>query len=159
MKIRFFYSIIVTVLMMNGCDKAPTSPSQDFYLVFGHFYGECIGETCIEIFKIENGKLYEDTLDYYPGYNNLPHNASYVQRSNDKYEKVKYIPDLIPNELYSENAIVIGQPDAGDWGGLYLETNKTGKKEYWLIDKMKNNIPEYLHAFVDSLDDAIQKLQ
>ncbi len=154
---RFFHVTILAVVLLSGCAEAPTSPSEDFYLVFGHFYGECFGETCIEIFKIENNILYEDTLDNYPVFNNTPHKASYVQLSNDKYEKVKHLLDLIPNELFSENALVVGQPDAGDWGGLYLETNKSGKTNYWLIDKMKRNIPEYLHALVDSLEDAIQK--
>ncbi|MCG8608420.1 hypothetical protein MJD09_25960 [bacterium] len=113
----------------------------------------------MEIFKIENSALYEDTLDRYPSHNNLPHSTSYVSLSNEEYEKVKHISDLIPDELFAEDALVIGQPDAGDWGGFYLETNKRGKTEYWLIDKMKNNIPAYLHTLVDALDEAIQQLQ
>lgn len=127
---RSFNLMTFTMVLLHGCANAPTSPAEDSYLVFGHFYGECIGEVCVEIFKIENNTLYEDTLDNYPTYNKLPHNTSYMQLPNDKYEKVEHLLTSIPRKLFSENALVIGQPDAGDWGGLYLETNLAGKDDY-----------------------------
>ena len=118
----FCILFMIAVSIVAGCNKTPTNfsenTSQNSYVVFGQFYGECIGEACVEIFKIENSALYEDTLDRYPSHNNLPHSTSYVSLSNEEYEKVKHISDLIPDELFAEDALVIGQPDAGDWGGI-----------------------------------------
>lgn len=149
----------VWLLLFSNCHQSTDSSSEESYLVFGRFYGLCVGESCIEFFKIENDQLFEDTLDYYPTQNDLPHNTSYVRLSDEAYERVKHLPKLIPDELFFEDSEVIGQPDAGDWGGFYLETDQSGTIEIWLIDKNKNNIPEYLHAFVDSLDHAIETLQ
>lgn len=153
------YLILISLLFFSYCEKSPIDSSKDGYLVFGRFYGECIGESCVEIFKIEGSKLYEDTLDHYPTQNNLPPHTSYVRLADGLYEKVKHLPNIIPNKLFSEDAMIIGQPDAGDWGGFYLETVQSGTVENWLIDKNKSNIPEYLHGFVDSLDSAVEKLQ
>lgn len=151
--------IIAVSLFFSGCGNSPTGSSQDSYLVFGWFYSECMGEACVEVFKIENEKVYEDTLDNYPTGNNLPLRTGYRLLSGKAYEKVKQLPALIPDKLFLENAVVIGQPDAGDWGGFYVETNQSGTTRYWLIDKKQSNLPEYLHALADSLDQAINALQ
>ncbi len=90
--------------------------------------------------KITDDKVFEDTLDRYPSASNLPNPAGFVQLSNDKFEQVKFITDRIPEKLFAENEIVIGQPDAGDWGGFYVETNVRGTQRYWLIDKMESNL-------------------
>jgi len=40
--------------------------------------------------------------------------------------------------LFFETAKVIGQPDAGDWGGLYVEIKCVGEPvQYWFIDQKK----------------------
>ena len=150
---------LAAVLVFSHCSDDTLQFSQETdYLIFGHFYGECFGEACVETFKIADGKVFEDTLDRYPSYTNLPNPTSFVQLSNDKYEQVKFITGQIPADLFEENETVIGQPDAGDWGGFYVEINVNGIQRYWLIDKMESNLPAYLHDFTASLDEAIQKL-
>ncbi len=158
MRITIQFIIAFFVVLVSACDRNPAGFSGNSYLVFGHFYGECFGELCVEIFKIQNEQLYEDTLDNYPTVSNLPHVTDYRQRSSDEYDKIKHLQVLIPELLFEESSILIGQPDAGDWGGFYVETDQSGEKRYWLIDKMKSNIPEYLYEFTDSLDAAISGL-
>lgn len=150
---------LVAVLFFSHCsDDTVQFSQQSDYLIFGHFYGECFGESCVEIFKITDGKVFEDTLDRYPSASNLPNPTSFVQLSNDNFEQAKFITGRIPAKLFEENETVIGQPDAGDWGGFYAETNVSGVQRYWLIDKMESNLPAYLHDFTASLNEAIQKL-
>ena len=42
-----------------------------------------------------------------------------------------------PTDLLKETERVIGQPDAGDWGELYVEYNLNGVRKFWLLDQKK----------------------
>lgn len=155
-------ALILTLAAVTSlrCDNQALEFSRDSdYLIFGHFFGECFGEECVEIFKIENRAVYEDTLDMYPLQSQLPQMTHFVRLSDGDYEQVKSLTDSIPEKLFDESNVVIGQPDAGDWGGYYVETNVTGAPRYWLIDKMESNLPSYLRDFAADLNEAIQKLQ
>jgi len=151
--------MLIALIAIRCGDQTAEFSQNSNYLVFGHFFGECIGEACVEIFKIENGVVYEDTLDMYPVQSQLPHMTDFVRLPDDDYEKVKSLTDNIPERLFDESDMVIGQPDAGDWGGYYVETDLSGTPRYWLIDKMQSNLPGYLHDFTADLNEAIQKLQ
>jgi hypothetical protein len=65
------------------------------YFVFGHFYGECAGEGCVEMFKVENGKLYEDDIDDYPNYTS-PIEAHWNELPAQKYDEVKNLSAAVP---------------------------------------------------------------
>jgi hypothetical protein len=65
-KILILLCLPLTFLISCKKDNAAIPPSD--YLIFGHFYGECSGERCIEIFKLEKDKLFEDKADQYPNY-------------------------------------------------------------------------------------------
>jgi hypothetical protein len=156
---KYFSTIILLLLLWSGCDKQENLyPPDEDYIIFGHYYGMCFGEACREIFKIENQQLFEDTLDEYPGYNQ-PYHCFFIKQPEAKYQLVKNINKSFPVLLLNETAKVIGMPDAGDWGGLYVEIRQKGEIRYWYIDKMKSNLPAYLHSFVDTLNASIQKLQ
>jgi hypothetical protein len=42
----------------------------------------------------------------------------------------------------------IGCPDCGDWGGLFIQFSKDDLIKSWRIDLMKDNVADYLHAFI-----------
>lgn len=146
------------LLGLFACKKEDVSSTTQDYLVFGHFYGECVGETCIEMFKIENNHLFEDSNDSYPS-SNTAYEGNYISRSDTKYEQVKDLVNHLPARLLEENSTVIGQPDAGDWGGIYIEVRKEGQRKFYLIDKVKNNIPAYLQPFINEVEASIAKLE
>ena len=147
---------VLSSQLVGGCSEDPVgSLGPDEYVVFGDFYGECLGEGCIDIFKIQDGRVFEDTLDRYPTASRLPHETAFVEISDDPYEALSQIFSEIPTDLFSEDRTVIGQPDAGDWGGYYLETKLDGQTRYWLIDKMEENLPSDLRPFAMELDEAI----
>ncbi|UPL48267.1 hypothetical protein [Hymenobacter sublimis] len=147
---------MATTFLM-ACAKENAAPST---LVFGHFYGECSGERCIEIYQLNTRArtLAEDTQDQYPSAT-TPYQGQFVARPTTDYTQVSDLPNLIPTQLLAESGHVIGQPDAGDWGGYYLELNDQGTRRFWLIDTQKRNIPAYLHPLVDTLQSRIARLQ
>jgi hypothetical protein len=124
------------------------------YILFGHFFGECGGEECIEIFKLTDKSLYEDILDWYP-VSTKPYDGIYKLCDHSLFEKVKDLKTKMPDDLLKEEAVVIGQPDAGDWGGIYFEISSKGIRHFWLIDEMESNLPEYLVPFVTEIEAKI----
>ena len=155
MKAKILLALLTGFILLTSCNKEDEIKLSDGdYLVFGHFYGECMGEACVEIFKLEDSRLLEDSKDVYPGQSNF-YEGDYYELSKENYEQVKDIIDFFPENLLNENDLVIGQPDAGDWGGLYIEYNYKGVRKFWLLDQMKSNVPNYLHEFIDEVNEKI----
>lgn len=149
------------ITMMNiSCKQhngtAPTAETE--YLIFGHFYGFCHGEQCIEIFKLSATQVLEDTTDVYPSSSDF-YNGKFIALSQAKFDSVQTIVNFFPTDLLSEPNTVIGQPDAGDGGGLYIEYNYNGTRKFWLLDKMKNNVPTKYHEFIDEVNRRVEMLQ
>ena len=151
------FLLLSFVLLIAACDKRHAIPKSDNYLMFGHFFGMCEGESCIEIFRLEKSRLLEDTKDNYPSSTKF-YSGSYVTRSSSNFEACKDLKDAFPKDLLDE-ATVIGQPDAGDWGGLYIEYNFDGQHKFWLLDLNKGNVPAKYHPFIDKLVEKIALLQ
>jgi hypothetical protein len=145
-------------LFIFRCDApngAEPSLARD-YLVFGRYAGECFGERCIEIFKIEQNAIYEDTLDLYPV--NL-YEGSFVKLNESKYEAVRHILDHVPPELRRLPVGRIGEPDSHDQGGIYVEIKFNNVRGHWLIDTQKSRLPAFLHAFVDTIHNVVERLK
>lgn len=153
--IRFTFTILIFIF--SGCREDDPGLYDYDYLVFGHFFGKCSGENCIEIFKITGTDIYEDTNDTYPAID-PPYTGNFTKLNRSLYAKISGLDKIIPSELVNTKERTIGQPDAGDWGGVYFEFSAKGKREYWIIDKNRNNIPEYLIPFVQEIEDRIELL-
>lgn len=157
---KLFLSIISVITLLSACTKSHHHDDESEFtrFVFGHFYGFCGGETCVEIFKLEGGALYEDTLDIYPKRDDF-YTGSFVKLSDEAYQKTKDLPDYFPDKLWSETKKVLGQPDAGDWGGLYIEVLHGPHKEFWILDQHKANMDSVYHLFIDKVNEKIRALQ
>jgi hypothetical protein len=153
-------AILLAICPLTACHQENATPAVGNTLVFGSFYGECIGPDCIRIFRLalKNRALEEDVTDQYPAAT-APYTGQYVARSAANFQRVQGLVQQVPAQLLSERTIVIGQPDAGDWGGYYVEVRQAGVHRFWLIDTQKRNIPTYLHAFTDSLHATIRALR
>lgn len=151
----------ISVVLFSGlaCDKeCNCAGTNEFeYMLFGHFYGECGGEGCVEIYKIDSDMLYEDSTDVYP--NGLtPYTGEFFALSDEKYQQVKDLLLDFPEELYTEQDTIIGMPDAGDWGGVYVEIkmkNLNSLSGFWLLDQMESNMPQVYNDFVDRINEKI----
>jgi hypothetical protein len=85
--------------MLTSCEKdANLELSTSDYLIFGHFYGKCLGEKCIEIFKLENEKLFEDTKGQYPNSGEF-YEGIWVQLSQQKFNDTKDLTKYFPTDL------------------------------------------------------------
>jgi hypothetical protein len=163
MRYALFLLLLTAAVSFPGCeDECDCAGTGNFeYMIFGHFYGECAGEGCVEIFKIENGKLYEDSTDVYPN-GTTAYQGQFYALPDAKYQLVKDLVDDFPNELYDETEHVIGMPDAGDWGGIYVEikhANAPAQSGFWLLDQMESNMPEAYNIFVDQINEKIHLIQ
>lgn len=147
---KVVYTVLFTFFIFS-CSSDDSKPTENFdYLIFGHFYGFCGGETCIETFKLNNEKLYEDLNDNYAG---GPFNFEVLD--DEKFELAKNIIDFFPTELLSETETTLGCPDCADGGGIFIEYSKNGVVKNWKIDQMQNNVPNYLHDFMDKVNEKI----
>lgn len=150
--------LFLLFLLFTGCKRDGINPAAKDYLIFGHFYGECRGDRCIQIFKLEPHQLWEDTKDTYPN-STAFYEGSYVKLSQPQFDAAKDLINNFPRDLWNDRNKVIGQPDAGDWGGLYLEFKHKGKRKFWLLDQKKSNVPEKYHAFIDKVNATIKTIQ
>ena len=157
MKIKIIGAIIplCAVLFLSCEEKDCCFAPPAEYIVFGHFYGYCVGEGCIEIYRIDDQGLLEDTLDLYPGSTGFYSGDFNVQLPGEKFNLVNDLESHIPAELWNETSVVLGQPDAGDWGGIYFEIKKGSTHQFWLLDQMDSNMPAAYNEFVDKINEKI----
>ena len=149
---RLLTGVLLAVIFISACKKADKDePFSGDYLIFGHFYGECIGEGCVETYKLTDTKLYEDTNDNYSGAEPF----SFVELTDAQFDKVRDLVDDFPQELLDEEEGVFGCPDCADQGGLLIKYAKSGNIKTWRIDQNKEGVPAYLHGFMNSVNEKI----
>lgn len=146
--------IILVLLVFNSCkDKDIIVPNE--YLVFGHFYGFCAGEECIELFKVDNERVYEDALDRYPSRTTF-YEGNFRDIGKDYWKEAETLYSILPDSLRAaESGTVYGCPDCADSGGFYIEYKNSKDRKFWVIDKVKSQVPTFLHHFMDQCDSAI----
>jgi hypothetical protein len=156
MKLKHLFPVLASfLLLISSCKKEEDQSGEvPDYLIFGHFYGECIGEGCIEIFCLEPTRLLEDANDNYPNSNSF-YAADFYPLSTEQFNSANGLMDYFPDTLLSMTETVIGQPDYADGGGLYIEYNVGSVRRFWLIDKAKYNVPVGLHEFIDKVNERI----
>ena len=148
---RYFLITLIAVAFYS-CDKQ-TNPPVEESLIFGHFYGECMGETCVLTYKLTEAVLYRDTIQSYSG-----QNLSFVMMEQAQFDLVSNLLSNFPEELLDETETTIGCPDCLDQGGLFLEYSNGDLFGSWRIDQMQSAVPEYLHPFMDQVNASIALL-
>ncbi|WP_157491925.1 hypothetical protein [Gelidibacter mesophilus] len=142
--------LFLIAFMFVGCDSDDANEERSDYLIFGHFYGMCGGEECVEVFKLTENELYEDSSDDYS-----LKKFNFYELDQATYTLVKDLYQFIPEQLLKEESDIFGCPDCADGGGLFIELSKDGKLFSWRIDQSKENVPEYLHDFMDKVNEKI----
>lgn len=165
MKGPIFFLLLLSTATFVGCSHDPKesflfkedvveNPTASDYLIFGHFYGECLGEGCIETYKLTADQLFEDTLDHYYGAGPF----SFVPLDPAVFEEVKDLWDFFPAELLNQPDSTFGLPDAGDWGGLIVILFKDGQTHTWRLDQRNQSNPAYAQDFADKVNDKIYQI-
>lgn len=147
-------SILLSFLIISSCTKDTKEDDPISYLIFGHYYGECVGESCIEIYCLETNRLLEDANDTYPLDQFYP--ADFNVISPEQFNDANGLMSFFPDTLLSINETILGCPDCADGGGLYIEYNVDGIRKYWLIDQDKSHVPTSLHPFMDEVNSRIE---
>jgi hypothetical protein len=134
-----------------ACEKSQDLPLTDGdYLIFGHYYGLCGGEECIETFKLTAEQLFEDTNDNYGS-----QNFNFVPLADELFEQVRELQDDIPAQLLEQADLTFGCPDCADQGGLFIQYVSGEDVQSWHIDQNQGAVPEYLHDFMDKVNAKI----
>lgn len=152
---KFYFLFIITVLTLTGCSKdSDILAEKGNYLVFGDFYGMCGSDSgCVRMYKLTDTGLYSDTgADY-----SLTH-FNFSPLSQEKFQLVQDLPEILPAELLLEEDDVLGCPDCADQGGIFIIRVQDGTIKSWRIDQQKENVPEYLHNFIDMVNTKIALL-
>ena len=160
---------VVALLATNSCydDEGVTSarleksikPERGVVLKFGRYYGKCIGNTCVEIFSLQKNILLEDKLDNKP----LPdvfYKGDFVKFKGSSNVDAQQVLKELPIQLLQTKSTFnkIGQPDAGDWGGIYIEYEDINQHKQFLIDLNTKNIPKYLRSYVYLIDEKVDEI-
>jgi hypothetical protein len=150
MKNIFLFLIVIGTFTSCDKDGDNITINEQNFLIFGHFYGMCAGEGCVETYKLTDVKLYEDIVDDYSG-----QNLDFVELNNEQFELVNDLADFFPVQLLNESDAVFGCPDCADGGGLFIQFSDNGVLKSWRIDQVQNNVPNYLHDFIDQVNARI----
>lgn len=144
---RRLIMIALSLLVLVACKKSTEKLESNDYIIFGHFYGFCVGEECVEMYMLTDSKLYEDTVDY--------GGDEYVELSNSLYEDVKDIDGAIPVELTAQPDSTFGCPDCHDQGGVRLIIKSGETIQRWTFDNDLDAIPGYAHGIVNLIHEKI----
>lgn len=153
MKNIFLFLIVIGAFTSCNKDNDNITINEQSFLIFGHFYGECFGEGCVETYKLTDVKLYEDIVDDYSG-----QNLDFVELDNEQFELVNDLTDFFPTQLLNESDTIFGCPDCADGGGLFIQYSDNGVQKSWRIDQVQDNVPTYLHDFIDEVNENIALL-
>jgi hypothetical protein len=143
------------ILFISSCNKdnETAATAETKFLIFGHFYGECIGESCVQTYKLTDTKLYVDLAKNYNG-----NDLNFQKMDESKFNQVANLKADFPIQLLDETESVIGCPDCRDQGGIFIQYSNNGIIKSWRIDNDKTAIPTYLHPFMEKVNDKIHLL-
>ena len=174
--LKLFLSAIFVFLLFNSCEKQDElfidDPFMDISerfsddlitrgatLTFGRYYGKCLGNSCVEIFKLKDEKLWEDVIDGYPSSDSF-YQGRYTEFNGSEKINTEKLLKTLPSELlkYRSDFNTIGAPDAGDTGGIYLEFQNPTVHKLWLIDLSNKDLPKNIVIYVDVINNTIDKI-
>ena len=152
LKVFFLLLCMAVVMTFSSCTSDDVQ-SECEVLIFGRFYGECIGDECSVTYKLTETSLWVDQDHSYRG-----SNPEFSELSNADFEKAKGLMTLFPDELLSISDGTIGCPDCYDQGGQRIDYEVNGVNRAWFLDHNKSEVPEPLHSFMDSVESTINQL-
>ena len=148
---NYLVLMLSLTLFSLGCSSSDEPNSELPTVIFGHFFGECSGERCLETYMLQGESLFEDTND------SFTRDYNFVSLADSLYLRVNDLRDLIPAELSDLEGQTFGCPDCGDQGGVYLQLADQNDTEFF-IDMDTNGIPDYLSEFVAEVNERIALL-
>ncbi|MFN7120142.1 MAG: hypothetical protein ACK4TA_25350 [Saprospiraceae bacterium] len=162
MKNLLIVSLLITLLAAcsNNQEELQTAALTDeaelSSLVFGKYYGFCLGD-CATLYKVEANTLLIDEINRFMDWESLRFQTKPL--SGDRYAVAKTLLNEFPEELLQERQETIGCPNCADQGAFAIEVQQNGETRRWIIDTDRNVLPDYLKAYVDKIDTVMNQLQ
>lgn len=176
--LKLFLSVVFVLLLFNSCENEEDLFIEDatmgvevlernsdtnmlmrrtVVLTFGRFFGKCTGGPCVNIYRLTSDELLQDSVDKYPSRDDF-YNGKFEKFKGSERILTKGLLSEFPYELLGSKNRVIGSPDAGDWGGVYLEYRDDVNHEFWILDLNSNNLPKNLRNYVDLIDRTVNNI-
>jgi hypothetical protein len=150
---RFLFPALLLLALLPGC----TEEKPDGYMIFGKYHGMCNGPDCVIYAKLENNTLYVNTQDQYPNWTASADGLEFSQYTGQVPDGIFELPGKIPASMYTMSKL-IGQPDAYDQGGFYVELMSDNTLYTWKIDTNMDDVPQELHSFCNAMDNYLDQL-
>ena len=141
--------ILFSLIVLSSCryDEITLDTTKD-HLVFGTFYGMCVGN-CVNFYVMEGNALYEVNNHQYPSQQLRVDISSLTKLDDAKYQSVQKIWTEFPERLKFETQTVFGCPDCTDAGGTYIEITTGNDVKYWYIDNSGRDVPLYIQEYTN----------
>lgn len=146
-------ALLISAVVLLQCIPDRAVPAQPFIIFeVGGFACECGGH-CSTSFVLENQQLVRIRYEWCQF-------ESEIDRLDMPEEKRALVNNLalaVPKRLFSSQQ-VIGQPDAGDWGGYRIRIVTGDQYRVWFIDTMEDNLPNWIKPFQRRIRQTLREL-
>ncbi len=153
-------TLIILAFAINSCHKGVdvTLHKKD-YLLFGRYINNCQeNDTCIEMFKLFEKELYEDTKDEYV-YGTSFYGGYFKQSSPIQFVNAKDLMTFFPTDLIADTSMIFGHPDTSIDGGIYVEYKVNKVRKMWHFDLTTDSIPANYRDFVKKIAEKVTLLK
>jgi hypothetical protein len=152
---KWFFLLLIMTASFSACHESwLLTREQADHIIFGRYYGECMGDECVQIFKLTDKNLYKDQINKYPG------KGPYVwKKMTDKTFRIaEDLPDYFPDE-FTHAPQTYGCPDCADQGGIVFIISDASITKIWSLDQDRNQIPDAFHRFMERINEVIDQIK
>ena len=157
---RFLFCLLILPFLM-ACSESFETPAVQTVsideLIFGRFYGMCAGESCVEIYLVNETQLLEDTTDNIL-FQGVFESGQFVIMGQEEHQIAMELLREVPIKLTQQNNEVYGCPDCADQGGLHLRIKQNGVDRNFRFDLQNSENPEYLRSYLRKVNEVVNQL-
>lgn len=140
-----------------SCVKDPGFPEKDYpeYFVFGQDFPWCNEESCVEMFRMESGKLAESTNPEHPIHDTMYDGDYSIDKPMTKYMELEEIfSNNIPDALLELPSGLLGTENEFT-SYFYFEYKSGNYHRFWHIEQNFSTVPSEITPFLNTLANAV----
>jgi hypothetical protein len=151
---RILLALLVVLPLISGCKEEET-PDQEAF-IFGQWNLLCQGN-CIQIYKFEGGKLFEDNMR---SFREAPVITYKTSPMDSKYwTKGQALENSFPKDyLMPKGLQFIGCPNCVEEGGYYLAFERESEIIWWQVGRTPELWPEEIRPFMEKMIQTFREL-
>ena len=147
--------LLLALLPFLSACKEEEKPDQEAF-IFGQWNLLCEGN-CIQIYKLEGGKLYEDNMRSFREaptitYKTSPMDSKYWAKGQD-------LENSFPKDyLMPRGLTFIGCPNCVEEGGYYLAFERESEIIWWQVGRIPELWPVEIRPFMENMIQTFREL-